>query len=329
MIEAVAIDGPPPRKWGRHLYKHPGVFLGTGNRCGHNPDELAADRLALPPVHGGFRVKALEELIERLRSYFFDPAAFPLLSYLTKKKNRDGSYRQNRSEGREAQFLVGAAIFAALDLKSLRVGTYTVRGEFKHLSFDELARRSGLTMPSKKAGEPPVASSRFWRAVAWLKRAGLIKVYEQYEETTDGMRGRPAIKTIDAKFIRQLGRFTQAAFKRMRDKSSQAVGRWLAEAELAGVQSKDEADDLAQQIRSKRTRDELFPKPAIKNQVPADVARDDSAEAMKAAYQQHVAVIYARMAEAGKRVGGKDGMRLFREFGGMTESEWVSQRRRE
>lgn len=331
MIEDEAIDGPPPlRMWGKRPYAFPGEHIGSGNRCGHNPEQLATDRLALPPVRGGFRVQVLDELIERMRVYFSDPASVPLLAYLSKKKNTDGSYRQNRSEGREAQFLVGAAIFAALDLKSLRVGHYTTRGEFVNLSFSELALRAGLAAPGKTPDDQPVPSSRFWRAVAWLKRAGVIKVFEQYEETPEGKRGRPAIKTVSEKFIRSLGRFTKSAFKNARDKSSQALGKWLTEAELAGVQSKEDADELARQISSKRTRDELFPKPAIKNQQPKEILPDDSAEEVKAAYQRHVAAVYAKIAEAlGRPARGKEAMKLFHEYGGLPEAEWVRRRKRE
>lgn len=327
MTEALALDGPPPLTWGRTLYPYPGEYLGTGNRCGHDPARLATDRLSLPEVKNGHRVRVIDRLIKRAQEYFADPASVPLLTYLDKKKNRDGSYRQNRSEGREAQSLVMSAIFAAIDLKSLRVGNYTQRGDFYNLSFFEIASRCSMLVPSKDPENPLMICSRFWRAVKWLKRARVIEVYEQYEETPDGKRGRPAIKTVSEKFIRALGGFTKAAMKSARDKSSRKVAKYRAGATLAGVQGVEEAQKLADEIRSEQTHKALFPKPAAKNQFPKQVERDNSADSVVGDYTAYVTAMYAEIAEKiGRPLRGLEGSKLFTQHGGLTEQQWLRRR---
>lgn len=331
MIGEASTEGRPGFMWGRCNYKYPGENLGSGNRCGHDPQRMATDRLALPEVSGGHRLQIITKLLKRAETYFADPATVPLLAYLGGKRNRDGSFRQNRSEGREAEALILSAIIAALDLKSLRVGAYTKRGEFKNLSFDELAQRVSLTREKKDPESPDViehvASSRFWRGVARLKRAGAIEVYEQYEETSEGKRGRPAIKTVSAKFLRLLGGLTQAAFKTARNKASARVAQYLAGAVQSGVQSQEEAEQLAAEIRSERTKKELFPKPAMKNQFPKEVVRDNSADSLQGDYNDYVRQIYAQIAdELGRPLRGTEGMKLFAKHGGLSADDWGRRR---
>ena len=327
VMTATGQDDAPAVMWGRREYKYAGKHLGTGNRCGHDPARLATDRLSLPEVKDGHRVRVIDRLIKRAQEYFANPASVPLLTYLDKKKNRDGSYRQNRSEGREAQSLVMSAIFAAIDLKSLRVGNYTERGEFYNLSFFEIASRCAMLVPSKDPENPLMICSRFWRAVKWLKRAKVIEVYEQYEETPDGKRGRPAIKTVSEKFIRALGGFTKAAMKKARDKSSWKVAKYLAGATQAGVQGVEEAQKLTDEIRSEQTHKVLFPKPAIKNQFPKEVVRDNSADSLVGDYTAYVTAMYAEIAEKiGRPLRGLEGSKLFTQHGGPTEQQWLRRR---
>jgi hypothetical protein len=330
VMTAPGQDDAPAFMWGRRHYKYAGKHLGTGNRCGHDPQNLSAERLALPEVKNGFRVKILQRLIDRAQAYFNDPASVPLLAYLSGKKNRDGSPRQNRSEGREAQSLILSAIYASMDLKSLRVGTYTPRGEFKNLSFLDLALRCGLTRQVKNEDTgvvETVPSSRFWRGVAWLKKAGAMTVFEQYEETPDGPRGRPAIKHMSAKFLRDLGGFTKAQFKTATKKASHKVAEYLAGSTAAGIQTVQEREQLQNEIRSERVHKELFPKPAIKNRMPPEVPRDNSAGSQVDDYTAYTQAIYARIErDTGTKPRGKQGMELFARYGGLSRDAWLRER---
>lgn len=331
VMTATGQDDAPAVMWGRRQYRYAGKHLGTGNRCGHDPQRLATERLVLPEVRGGHRLQIINKLIKSAERYFADPASVPLLAYLSGKKNRDGTPRQNRSECRETESLIMAGIIAALDFKSLRVGTYTQRGEFRNVSFDEIARRVGLTRIKKDPENPDkaelVASSRFWRGVANLKRAGAIEVYEQYEETPEGRRGRPAIKTVSEKFLRRLGGLTKAAMKSARNKASQKVANYLLGAMKSGVQSQEEANKLDDELRSARMNKVFFPAPARKNQFPKEVVRDNSADSMPDDYKAYVQQVYAQIAETiGRPLRGPEGMRLFAKHGGLSPDEWGRRR---
>lgn len=333
MVEVSASADLSPMMWGKSAYSYPGKFLGSGNRCGHDPARFSAERLALPETKSGHRLSILQKLIDRVQGYFLDPASIPLLAYREDKKKHDGSYRQNRSEAREAHGLVASTIIADLDLKSLRVGNYAPNGEFRCTSFDELARRCGLTKPAAIATDKPVANSRFWRCVAQLKRAGMFEVFEQYEETPDGKRGRPAIKVVSEKFLRVLGGITKDAMGAARKKATKAVAKFIAGAVVGGIQSKDEQDELSAQVRSQRTRKTLFPKPVIKNlspgvSSPVGVLEPDNSLLLES-WKAHSEQVYAAMAEAlGRRPTLAESRTRYAEFGGLTTEEWSARRRR-
>lgn len=317
--------------WGRTPYPYPGQNLGTGNRCGHDPERLASDRLNLPPVADGHRLKIVTDLIEKAREYFFNPASVPLLAYVSDKKNLDGSPRQNRSEGREAQSLVWSAIVCVLDYSSLRVGQPKKNGTFRNYTFDEIARMCGLTEPGANPGDLPVACSRFRRAVEVFKKAGAIEVFEQYEETPDGMRGRPAIKTVSEKFLMYMGRISKVAMERVRKKASKALRDWRNGAIQSGVQTDDEYKKVTAHVRSTQVKKGLFPKPAIKNQKPKDVVPDNSHEAVDADWAAYEAMIQARVLAQNEGVA-VTGVRAYNEAyakaGGLSRTEWLARRMR-
>lgn len=317
--------------WGRTPYPYPGQNLGTGNRCGHNPERLASDRLNLPSVADGHRLKIVTDLIEKAREYFFDPASVPLLAYVSDKKNLDGSPRQNRSEGREAQSLIWSAIVCVMDYSSLRVGQPKKNGTFRNYTFDEIARMCGLTEPGANPGDPPVACSRFRRAVEVFKKAGAIEVFEQYEETPDGMRGRPAIKTVSEKFLMSMGRISKLSMKRVRDKATKALRDWRNGAIQSGVQTDDEYKKVTAQVRSTQVKKGLLPKPAVKNQKPKDVVPDNSHEAVDGDWAAYVAMIQAKVLAQNGGVP-VTGIRAYNEAyakaGGLSQSEWLARRMR-
>ena len=325
MSAMMAEDGPQPLCWGRKEYKHPGLYLGSGNRCGHDPQRLASDRLALKPVKNDQRLKMITHLVEKAQTYFADPASVPLLAYLKKKKNKDGSYRQNRSEGREAQALILSAILSVTDLASLRVGRPLRNGSFRNYTFDEIAAMCGLVEPSEDATQPPVACSRFRRGVDWLKKAGAIKVFEQYEETAEGKRGRPAIKTVSAKFIMTLGKVSKLALDRVRKKASDKLAQWRNEAIEGGIQTQDEYDQVSAALLSERTKASLFPGKPRKNQAPKTVAPDNGLDQLGNDWEAYQAMMKEKIRE---RNGGElpQGFRAYGTAyvaaGGLNEREW-------
>jgi len=257
--------GQTERMWGKSLYAHPGTNLGTGNRCGHNPEQFAADRLDLPKVKAGhgYLPRVLTKTMKRCIEFFNDPSLMKSLGFHKDKFNLDGSNRQVRSEDREAVALVYQSIVSCTDLASFRVGHYLKDGQFRNYTALELAERCGMVRVGKDPDQPGklkrFPTSRFWRAFKRLKGVGAIEVFEQFEEKENGdMRGRPAIKTVSEKFMRRLGSITGGVMKKARANAYQRTAVFLARARVFGIQTVQEADELDSQIQVDLMLREVF-----------------------------------------------------------------------
>lgn len=201
--------------WGRSAYKHPGKWLGTGNRCGHDPAKGEFERYQAPETKRELP-KVMQKLLDAINDYYHSPEILPTLSNLNGKANADGDPRSNRSEGRAAECLVLSAIVTHTDFASLRVGTPTRDGGFIPRSCGELAKVAGLLAPNSDP-ERPEPSQRFWRAFRRLKLAGAFTVHRQYETRPDGSkRARPAIKAVSFHFLVALGKVGYDALKKFR-----------------------------------------------------------------------------------------------------------------
>ncbi|MGY4027832.1 plasmid replication protein repA [Aeromonas rivuli] len=204
-----------PCMWGRSRYPHPGKFLGSGNRCGHNPDNPAWD-LFTPPETKKDIPHVMRKLQEGIRAYYSKPEMLPTLSNLSGKRNADGNPRLNRSEAREAEALIMEAIIQMTDFATLRVGTPLPNGGFVHRSCTEIAAVAGL-LDQNAPADKPRPSQRYWRGFRRLKIAGAFDVHLQYEEQEDGSkRGRPAIKNLNMHFLVAIGRVGYEALKKFR-----------------------------------------------------------------------------------------------------------------
>lgn len=320
---------PPPLKWGRRLYKHSGAFLGSGNRCGHDPLTLAVDRLDLHLPSGGHRPKLIQVGINRIQAYFTNATALEPLAHLSKKRKKDGKLRQNRSEAREAQALVSSVIFTYLDLKSLRVGYYTNTGAFVSISFLEIARRCAMTCHIKdrenEGQMKEVPTSRFWRTIRDLKKAGVITVFEQYEEKDAGKRALTAIKTFSEKFLRLITGWTQKRIQKARTRASGRVGDFLLKAIDAGVENVNQRKHLVKDIQSGNVKRELFGSPKAKNRQPATGGSREAVEtAMNEAYAQHEAEVLASItAELGRPPLGAEQLRMQARHGFMKRDDFI------
>ena len=329
MIESAAPADRPPMMWGRSSYKHSGAFLGTGNRCGHDPKAPALDKLALPQTKNGYMLKMQQLLVDRAQQYFHTPKTLPILSNLSRKVNRDGTPRQNRSEGREAQCLVLSAILAMTDYCSLRVGTPMPNGSFKPRTMDEIATACGLVKPVKPTDEAPnpdpVPSKRFWRAIAQLKRAAAIEVFEQYEETPDGKRARPAIKTVSENFLVALGRISFAAFKEFRDTCSRKLRNWRNKWRKAAPGEFDAAK-AAEEVRRDQARMGGMTRKPRKNQSPKMPDIDQHTQQLRD-HAAHMAEVAAKIEDYKATHGAislRERIALERKFGLMTWDQWKS-----
>lgn len=296
----------PSIMWGRKPYPHSGSNLGTGNRCGHDPANPALDQLALPATKSGYRPKLQQQLIDAAKHYYYTPKDMPLLSNLSRKVNRDGTPRQNRSEGREAQSLILSAILSMTDFCSLRVGTPMANGTFKSRSCDEIARACGLVEPSDDPSDPlPVASQRFHRGLQQLKRAAAIEVFEQYEEKPDGSkRARTAIKTVSANFLIALGRIPFAAFKTFRDECSKKLRNWRNKWRQAAPGEFDAAK-AAELVRKDQFRIGSGTRKVKKNQTPKTLPGTNGHALVQTDYSAYVRDLTAQTMDEHPGVYGK------------------------
>lgn len=220
-------DSTSPQLWGRMPYPYNGLHLGSGNRCGHDPLKPALKRFKTPLTRDRQFSKTIQKLIDGVDRYYWQPAALPTLAYVANKRNKDGLYRQNRSEAREGQVLLMKAIIAATDFATMLVGVPLENGNFVHRSVEYIAKQCGLM--SDKDDRVP---SRVWRLMRDMRLSGFIELFQQYEviqgqwETRpDGQRvpmrrAKPAIKSINPNFLLAMGVVSKSAIKRLRDNRS-------------------------------------------------------------------------------------------------------------
>ena len=210
-----------PIYWGRRHYRHPGVNLGTGNRCGHDPLKPDFHRYTPPDTRN--LPKMQQKLLTGAWNYYDNPWLLPTLANLSGRENLDGQPRQNRSDGRDPEARVLAAILHRTDYTSLRVGTPMDNGQFKPRSCGELAHIAGL-LEEGCGPDSPIPNPRFWRAWRRLRDAGLFVTHLQYEVLADGRkRARPAIKKLNLDFLVALSGGSYMAFNRFTRERSRAL----------------------------------------------------------------------------------------------------------
>lgn len=280
-----------PIFWGRSSYQYHGKNLGTGNRCGHNPNSPNFD-LFNPPKKSGMS-HTVRDLIGGVEKYFKSPKLLPTLSNLTGKKNADGALRSNRSEAREAESLVLAAILHSTDWSSMRIGTPKPDGEFVPRDGVYLATIAGLAKretdsEGREVWEP---TTRFWRALARLRKAGAIDVFNVYVIKPDGSkRARPSVKTLNVDFLVSMGVASYAKMKKLRDWASDKVTKARKAYERKYPAAKD----------AQRARNSLGLKNASANHGPAkskprpplagDNAHSEAYNRARIAYQKRLLI---------------------------------------
>lgn len=337
MTDVTTCSGRPSIMWGRMPYKYSGENLGTGNRCGHDPQNLAVKRLALHQPAGGNWPRLIQAGIKRIQAYFGDAAALPPLAHLSKKTNQDGSPRQNRSEAREAQALVLSVIFTCLDLKSLRVGHFTKTGAFVNISFLDIARRCEMTCHAKARDDEgqvisgqykEVPTSRFWRTVRDLKQAGAIKVFEQYEEKDAGKRALTAIKSFNKSFLALIAGWSLSRVEKACKRASQRVGGFLLNAVEAGVENIHQRKVLIKNIQSANVKRELFGEGRAKNRQPViSGARESVEAALRQEHTEHEAKVLANITAAlGRPPRGLEQLKMQAQHGYLNYEDFVKRK---
>ncbi|MGP9680213.1 hypothetical protein ACT3TC_16460 [Halomonas sp. AOP27-A1-41] len=170
-----------------------------GNFCGHMPEN---PRIALtePVKQGkGGLPGVITEAMKRCVDYYSSPCKIPSLNLA------NGSNRQQRSERREACLTTLWSILKFTDLVTLKVGVPTPGGGFVNLTVRYLARQTGLPL------------RRIERALADLRRAGIVGIHKRCEQRSDGSyKGLAAIKNVNKLFFAIFGLQMRLNFERKR-----------------------------------------------------------------------------------------------------------------
>lgn len=203
-------------------------YTGSGNRCGHDPQNPAWHKFKQPAKKNKLPIVVLK-LIEGIRSYYYTPHdVMPTLAALSGSVNQDGSLRKPRTDGCEPSVLIMQAIFQFTEFASLRVGTPLPNGDFINRYCDEIAVVSGLVTDASTS-DNIIPSQRFWRGWEKLKKSGAFTVHKiyrviegEFETKADGskapkMRASTAIKTLNPDFLVATKLITYAQLQSLRD----------------------------------------------------------------------------------------------------------------
>ena len=199
-----------------------GAGLGTGNRCGHNPQKPRVSDVVPVPHHKRLP-PVLHETIDKWKAYYVDPSLLPSLRNLPaakecrlahkenrglkqKKITRTSGGRlvqQNRAEVREAQVQVACALLQHTDLASLRIGNPLPDNGFWSLTLDELHKACGNSL----------SRSRFDDVIRLFREGSLLSLTEIKKIDEEGnWRSHPAVKCWSENMFLALG----ISLKRMR-----------------------------------------------------------------------------------------------------------------
>ncbi|MDH2436622.1 hypothetical protein QCD60_29345 [Pokkaliibacter sp. MBI-7] len=229
---------------GRQPYMYPGLYIGTGNRCGHRPQRPVNERIANPLVD----FDDLPQAIQRIRNVFLSsgthgheyqgavspvydsPRLYPLFTN-SGKANLDGTPRCDRSELRLIEVRVLATMVEMANFAStgddIHIGTPRDDGSFSHRSMLEIAL-SASTPDGDCLVEPenphlPLGlwtfrpTQRYRRATKALKNKGHLTVVQRYEERDGHKYALTAVKSISAASLISLGVVSERQLREFRD----------------------------------------------------------------------------------------------------------------
>lgn len=320
LLKDTAQMGHATIMWGRMPYPHPGHNLGTGNRCGHNPNRPEFHLFSEPGWSTSIP-HVMRKLLEAVKGYYYAPlSTLPSLGNLNGRRNKNGDPRKNRSEARAAEVLVMRAILYFTEYASLRVGTPKADGRFVPRSCVELARLAGLLKKKADPSEPDEPSARFWRAFSRLRLAGAFDVYLQYEEKEDGSkRARPAIKRVNLNFLIALGAVSFEQLKKFRTHCSNALKK-SRRAHRDEFPRESDAAKARDELRREQGERGVFTHGEAKRR--DKVLKDDRTQAAYfAAARDHHAELVRRFPELSQSQIARKAMREFPSF-----DDWLKDR---
>ena len=165
-----------------------------GNRCGH---VSVLPQTPTFPANHKKRFPVLELAKARLMEAYFYPLMFAIgcLFFHKDSANKDGSYRQRRSESREMLMcLLGTAIAHTVNIASMAIGKILPNGTFSPYGVKYLASVCNTT------------EQRVLRALTVFQDAGYITLVERKYMLPNGeYRSETPIITVSPSFFIDLG----------------------------------------------------------------------------------------------------------------------------
>lgn len=171
----------------------------TGNRCGHEPDKPEFYKRP----EGKRRLPLVNQLaLDEMPKYFQNPKEFlPLLNgarymrqKLGRKLKKNGCHVKQRTERCEVIVIVAQILFSICDLVTMQAVTRLNKdGTVEGITTEQIAERGGISL------------SRTEEAIADLKLAGYLKVFERNEKTDGIYKGLPSIRTISPLLYKAMG----------------------------------------------------------------------------------------------------------------------------
>lgn len=180
----------------------------VGNRCGHNP---LTPRLFTPPKQHKPR-KGLQLFArQRLDHFYSNPKQL-----LTNLRTVNGSLRKQRSERREAIYVVTSILLHYLDIATFRIGTPHQNGFFYGLSLSFIAHKAGWRLSdtaikaieddNKRKTESQRGIKRVQRAISDLIQSGYLVSYRlPSKRCNNEFYSYPAKRKFTVLFFKHLG----------------------------------------------------------------------------------------------------------------------------
>lgn len=168
-----------------------GPNRGTGNRCGHDPEN---PRYFQPHPDARPRPGIIEKLVRAAEVFYRRPSTLPGLGFHPGKAP-GAKHRLVRSEAREAEAAVLGSCLYRMDIVTRHVMSLDAAGNRRHVSIDELRASTGIDSPERAE-----------RAFATIARVGVCGSSRRAElNAQQEIRGRPSAKQIPIAVIRALG----------------------------------------------------------------------------------------------------------------------------
>ncbi len=198
-----------------------------GNRCWHNP---ASTPIYIPPRNHKPRRGIQQFAQKKLKNFYHNPKRL-----LINLRWSNSSMRSQRSERREAIYIVSSILLHYMDVATFRIGTPRDDGFFIGLSLAFIATKAGWRLKNNeirqisdlKLRQKATYSGikRVQRAIYDLIQAGYLRSTRNcYQKQPGEFRSHPAKRQFTELFFKHLG-FNKKTIDKSKDIAKQLIKR--------------------------------------------------------------------------------------------------------